>query len=309
MVHQGSALSPLLFILVMEEATKACKIGDPWELLYADDLVLTAETKEEVTSMFLKWKEAMEIRGLRINMSKTKLMVTGKQMSSRLQSGRYPCAVCGQGVGANSALCTVCDKWCHKRCSGLSSLANVLNFSCPRCSGQILPVQREDDTISVHGEVISEVEQFCYLGDVVDGEGGSERAVRSRVSTAWMRWRELASLLCNRSIPICHRARVYEACIRSTMLYGSETWAVTRREEDVVVKCDRRMLRRMCGVQLSDRVATVELLQRCGVTDIERVMRRRRLNWFGHVMRRDVEDPLRRIQLVVAPGRRPRGRP
>ena len=26
-------------------------------------------------------------------------------------------------------------------------------------------------------------------------------------------------------------------------------------------------------------------------------------------MRRDVEDPLRRIQMVVAPGRRPRGRP
>ena len=81
----------------MEEATKACKIGDPWELLYADDLVLTAETKEEVISMFLKWKEAMEMPGLRVNMSKTKLMVTGKQMTNLLQSGRYPCAVCGQG--------------------------------------------------------------------------------------------------------------------------------------------------------------------------------------------------------------------
>ena len=38
-------------------------------------------------------------------------------------------------------------------------------------------------------------------------------------------------------------------------------------------------------------------------------MRRRRLNWFRHVRRRDVEDPLRRIQMVVAPGRRPHGRP
>ena len=44
-VHQESALSPLLFILVMEEATAACRRGGPCELLYADDLVLTAETK------------------------------------------------------------------------------------------------------------------------------------------------------------------------------------------------------------------------------------------------------------------------
>ena len=42
-VQQGSALSPLLFITVMEEATKLARGDGPWELLYADDLVLTAE--------------------------------------------------------------------------------------------------------------------------------------------------------------------------------------------------------------------------------------------------------------------------
>ena len=31
-VHEESALSPLLFIVVMEEATKQCHKGDPWEL-------------------------------------------------------------------------------------------------------------------------------------------------------------------------------------------------------------------------------------------------------------------------------------
>ena len=36
-VHQGTALSPLLFILVMEEKTRECRWNDVWELLYADD--------------------------------------------------------------------------------------------------------------------------------------------------------------------------------------------------------------------------------------------------------------------------------
>ena len=121
-VHQGSALRPLLFITVMGEATKLTKGDDLWELLYADGLVLTAESKEEGTDMFNRWKEGMEQRGLKINTEKTKSMVTGNKARERLQSGRWPCGCCGRGVGSNSVLCTKCKKWCHKQCSGLRKL-------------------------------------------------------------------------------------------------------------------------------------------------------------------------------------------
>ena len=63
-VHKGSALSPLLFITAMEEATKECRKGGLWELLYADDLVLTAEIKEEIVERFKRWRRGMEKRGL-----------------------------------------------------------------------------------------------------------------------------------------------------------------------------------------------------------------------------------------------------
>ena len=46
-VHQGSALSPLLFIAVMEEVTKECRGEGLFELLYSDDLVLTGETRRQ----------------------------------------------------------------------------------------------------------------------------------------------------------------------------------------------------------------------------------------------------------------------
>ena len=64
-VHQGSVLSPLLFNLVLEEATKECTRGAPWSILYADDLVLTAETLAEVVEEFRRWKMALERRGLK----------------------------------------------------------------------------------------------------------------------------------------------------------------------------------------------------------------------------------------------------
>ena len=42
-VHQGSVLSPVLFIIVLEALSHKFCVGSPWEMLYADDLVILAE--------------------------------------------------------------------------------------------------------------------------------------------------------------------------------------------------------------------------------------------------------------------------
>jgi len=47
-MHQGSALSPLLFVIVMEAISREFKVALPWELLHADDLVVIAETEEDL---------------------------------------------------------------------------------------------------------------------------------------------------------------------------------------------------------------------------------------------------------------------
>ena len=47
-IHQGSALSPLLFVIVMEAISRVFRVALPWELLYAIDLAVIAETEEEL---------------------------------------------------------------------------------------------------------------------------------------------------------------------------------------------------------------------------------------------------------------------
>ena len=54
-MHQGSGLSPLLFVIVMEAISGEFRVALPWELLYADDLAVIAETEEElIKSMKLR---------------------------------------------------------------------------------------------------------------------------------------------------------------------------------------------------------------------------------------------------------------
>ena len=55
-VHQGSVLSPLLFIIVLEALSQEFCTSCPWELLYADDLVRLADTMDKLLSKLRNWK-------------------------------------------------------------------------------------------------------------------------------------------------------------------------------------------------------------------------------------------------------------
>jgi hypothetical protein len=89
----------------MEKTTKDCSRRDPWDLLYADDLALTAASKAEVVEAFEMWRDEMAGMGFKVNTGNTKIMVTGKKIDENVEVRRYPCGVCGRGVGANSVLC------------------------------------------------------------------------------------------------------------------------------------------------------------------------------------------------------------
>ena len=68
--HQDSVLTRLLFITELEALSREFCTGTPWELLYADDLVIIAETEDELRMKLIKWKTNLETKGLRVNTKK-----------------------------------------------------------------------------------------------------------------------------------------------------------------------------------------------------------------------------------------------
>ena len=78
-LRQGSARSPLLFIVVLELISRK-REGDVMEkLLYADDLALLAENAETLEVLLNDWKTEFERHGLKINVDKTEMMKMGEQ--------------------------------------------------------------------------------------------------------------------------------------------------------------------------------------------------------------------------------------
>ena len=76
--------------------------GELSELLYADYFVLISETVNRLSIMFIKWKEAFEGIGLKVNHGKTKVMVSGGIIKGGMSDSNVdPCGVCSLRVKAN----------------------------------------------------------------------------------------------------------------------------------------------------------------------------------------------------------------
>ena len=90
-MHQGS-LSHLLFVIVVEALSREFKVALSWEL-YADDLVVIAETEDDLIKRLNEWKDFMENRGMRVNMNKTKVMISGERQKVMQKAVRWPCGV------------------------------------------------------------------------------------------------------------------------------------------------------------------------------------------------------------------------
>jgi hypothetical protein len=309
-VHQGSVLSPLLFTVVLEALSKEFREGLPWELLYADDLALLAESESEVVEKIRRWKRGLEEKGLRVNMGKTKVMISHVKSGQAENSGMWPCGVCRKGVGSNSILCSSCKKWVHRKCSGLKGrLRSDDRYRCPTCVSGVLdkPVEQKHVLLDDGGQLEC-VDRFCYLGDMLGVGGGAEEASRTRVKCAWGKFMELAPLLTTRGASLKLKGKIYRVCVRSVLVYGSETWAMKLDDVHRLERNEMVTVRWMCGVTLKDRKSNLELLQRLGIEGVGDVVRRGRLRWFGHVERKSKEDWVSKCRHLIVEGPRGKGR-
>jgi len=94
----------------MEALSREFRVALLWELLYADDLVVIAETEDDLIKRLNEWKDFVENRGMRVNINKTRVMISGEWQKVMQKAVRWPCGVCGRGVGNNSIQCTSCQK-------------------------------------------------------------------------------------------------------------------------------------------------------------------------------------------------------
>ena len=105
------------------------------------------------------------------------------------------------------------------------------------------------------------------------------------------------------------KGRAYVAGVRSCLMYGSETWAMTKEQEVRLERTEMWMARWMCGVKRKDRISNKVIMGRLGIEPVKDVIRMRRLGWFGHVERREEIEWIKKVVSMKVEGKRSPGRP
>ncbi|XP_047254608.1 uncharacterized protein LOC107843456 isoform X1 [Capsicum annuum] len=166
--------------------------------------------------------------------------------------------------------------------------------------------QEDNVVVQLESQAVCRRDSFKYLGSMIQGNGEIDEDVSHRIGAGWTKWRLASGILCNKKVPLKLKGKFYRAAVRSAMLYGAECWPV----KNSLKVAEMRMLHWMCGFTKADRVMNETIREKVGVVSVEDKLREVRLRWFGHVMRRGMDAPVRRCKGLVLEGfKRGRGRP
>ncbi|KAK3568025.1 hypothetical protein QTP86_028617 [Hemibagrus guttatus] len=81
-LHQGSALSPFLFAIVMDQLSEEVRQESPWTMMFAEDIVICSESREQVEVNLERWRFALERRGMKVSRIKTEYMCVNEREGS-----------------------------------------------------------------------------------------------------------------------------------------------------------------------------------------------------------------------------------
>ena len=165
--------------------------------------------------------------------------------------------------------------------------------------------------INCVGEVLEQVLALTYFGSLITTTGGTEEDVEARCRKAQVAFSILRPIWRSNFISLWTKIRICNSNVKSILLYGSETWRLTKKIITQLQTFINRRLWYILGVWWPRKISNEELWQRTQQERIEVTIRRRKWQWIGHTLMKPASN-ITHLSLEwnpQGPGVRRRGRP
>ncbi|XP_037930032.1 uncharacterized protein LOC119664651, partial [Teleopsis dalmanni] len=156
---------------------------------------------------------------------------------------------------------------------------------------------------------IEEVQSFCYLGSYISNNGGSRQDIQHMLSKAKQAFGTLNKIWRSSNITQRTKIHLYNANVKSTLLYGSESWNLTARDAQQLQAFVNHCLRRILHVFWPATITNNELGFRTNQPLITDEIMMRKYKWLGHTLRKPADDIARNVLDFNPQGSRRPGRP
>ena len=202
---------------------------------------------------------------------------------------------------------------------GLQHLVDKLSYACMafgltislRKTNILAQGAESPPVITIDNTELEVVDTFTYLGSTVSSSTSLDAEISCRIAKAAAVMAKLNKRVWGNDL-LSERTKlcVYQACVLSTLLYGSESWTTYARQERRLNRFHLRCLRRLLHIRWQDRVTNTEVLERAGSLTMPSLLIQRRLRWLGHAHRMEpVRLPRDILFGELREGVRPVGRP
>ena len=166
-----------------------------------------------------------------------------------------------------------------------------------------------DEPVTIEGEELGEAESFTYLGSVMDKSGGTDADVKTRIGKARSAFNMLRKVWHSREIGTSTKVRLFNSNVKSVLLYGAETWQITKASMNKIQTFINQCLRRILRIHWPETISNENLWARTQQTPVEKDIRQRRWRWLGHTLRKPSSSISRQALNWNPQGQRKRGRP
>ena len=190
-----------------------------------------------------------------------------------------------------------------------NNAANVgLKLNAKKCK-VLKSNNRSDKRLRVDQTDVEEVDRFTYLGANVTTDGGSTADLKKRIALASAAYKRLGKIWQATDIGRKTKVSLFKSLVLSVLLYGCETWKLTKGEEKKLDVFQTKCLRRIFKIRWQQHVPNKAVLEMANTGNISDAVRRRRWQWIGHVLRKDRSSDCAVALGWTPEGRRKRGRP
>ncbi|XP_062572479.1 uncharacterized protein LOC134234432 [Saccostrea cucullata] len=165
-----------------------------------------------------------------------------------------------------------------------------------------------DKEVTANNNRIEEGDNFIYLGNKITANGDSTMDVENRISKA----RDIFETSENPQLSDPKpKLRIFKTNVIGVLLYGSESWKVTKNISQKLDTFQTRCLHRIPKIFWPNKITNEELYERTlrNTAAISDQIKERQWKWIGHVMRLKPSKIPRVALRWTPPGKRNRGRP
>ena len=136
---------------------------------------------------------------------------------------------------------------------------------------------------------------------------------REKVEQELERWRDqfdyVSGVMCDKNMPIKLKNKIYKTIVKPAMIYGSECWAVKKNDTQKLHTTEMRMLRWARCKTNKDHIKNEDIWREANVEPMTTFLRKKRLRWYGHVLRNEGEDTTKNMLIMQVQWQRRRGGP